>query len=799
MSETNDLPVPQPEEERAPVAQPKPEESPDWVIETYRKHQLKRVTAWLDQALGEGRGPKNFIEPVLLDTNPILHRQSLMEQVFPSPRAIHEDLLQESRLKIHLQADSGMGKTTFLKFYQETLLAKPPHPIYALPIYYHLGELPRGTGFGEFFARSRKEILDVVLLEKEESPELELDEDVLERTIEIIGTTSRMIYLLDGLETLEAEDRFQVFYDLFVDDNVLRSNFVLCASRPFEFGPMATDAVVKRGEDAAFQIQFQAIDDKQRKAYLGDAVKDALLKKAAPFAPEFVHAPILLRMIRRSDEAEQLESCNTRGELYETHFRGLLDAQAPEDDPQWVEERLNRLGRLAFALMENGQAQRFKSVETDFAKETFYEHWGDPKPENSALPEGLDDLLQQTPERWEYRHPSFQEFFAARHLAAQTEWQALVQKHCRDAKWQAVIPFLVGRVPSDELIEVLLQEGAVFLAGSCLGEAEDLSRPKQLLTGHLLKYQCREAHPEFARCRLIPTKEVADTIDRDYLNSLLGNLLKRENRDSRILYAVIELLLALHKVDLGALVDTQDFEPLKGIEALKGFLSESEDPKQVQMGVLREWGEMVTVPEGKFIYQEETDVEDHIHLREYAIMKYPVTNALFRQFDPNRALHHARYSQDPDQPVIGINYYEALVFAIWLGRRLPVEKEWEKAARGTDGRDYPWGEAMGYQSGYANTCDFMVGRTNPVTEFEPGISPYGCFDMAGNVWEWCVQLHASRHTTQRIVRGGSWLNYLVHAKCKFRNSFDPAERHLTVGLRCVSGPRITEIDDEDED
>ena len=106
---------------------------------------------------------------------------------------------------------------------------------------------------------------------------------------------------------------------------------------------------------------------------------------------------------------------------------------------------------------------------------------------------------------------------------------------------------------------------------------------------------------------------------------------------------------------------------------------------------------------------------------------------------------------------------------------------------------------MGYQSGYTNTCDFMRGDTNPVTDFEKGISPYGCFDMSGNVWEWCAQLHSSQYTTQKIVRGGSWLNYLVNAKATYRNSFDPAEQHMTVGLRCASIPHTEIEDDEDEE
>ena len=105
---------------------------------------------------------------------------------------------------------------------------------------------------------------------------------------------------------------------------------------------------------------------------------------------------------------------------------------------------------------------------------------------------------------------------------------------------------------------------------------------------------------------------------------------------------------------------------------------------------------------------------------------------------------------------------------------------------------------MGYQNGYTNTSDFMMGRTNVVTEFDKGMSPYGCYDMAGNVWEWCVQPFASKYTTQKILRGGSWLNYMVHAKCTFRNSFDPGERYPSVGLRCVSLHQ-TEVDDLEDD
>jgi len=261
---------------------------------------------------------------------------------------------------------------------------------------------------------------------------------------------------------------------------------------------------------------------------------------------------------------------------------------------------------------------------------------------------------------------------------------------------------------------------------------------------------------------------------------------------------VIELLLAFYDIDFFQVLDVQDFSPLDRVEELKGFLAEHLNPEQVNTAVLKKWSELVTIPAGKFVYQMEKDEEDQIELREYAIMKYPVTNALYREFDPHRRLPHRQYSADDDQPVIGVNFFEATIFALWLGKRLPTEKEWEKAARGVDGRDYPWGEACGYQAGYANTADFVLAKTNPVEEYPQGISPYGCYDMAGNVWEWCVQLRASRYTTQKIVRGGSWLNYLVNSKTTFRNSFDPSERPLTVGIRCVTLPH-TEVESDDEE
>jgi hypothetical protein len=111
----------------------------------------------------------------VLDTNPIRHRQSIQEQVFPAPRIIHEDLLMTDQMKVMLEAGCGMGKTTFLKYYQEQLLQQIPHPVYPLPVYFNLGNLLEGEGITRFMESVHREMLDVVLIERQEDSELVLD------------------------------------------------------------------------------------------------------------------------------------------------------------------------------------------------------------------------------------------------------------------------------------------------------------------------------------------------------------------------------------------------------------------------------------------------------------------------------------------------------------------------------------------------------------------------------------------------------------------------------------------------
>ncbi|MEE8259783.1 MAG: SUMF1/EgtB/PvdO family nonheme iron enzyme, partial [Nitrospinaceae bacterium] len=663
-------------------------------------------------------------------------------------------------------------------------------------------QLPEGSGFREFYPELYRQVMAVVLLEREEQPDLEIQESLLERTVNRLVLTGQILFLLDGFDRLIPEDRFQVYFDVVVDGDALRDNFVMIATRPVGFGPFATTSIVKRGQDSMFRVAIQLVSDIQRRHYLPAASIKPQAEKFQLFYPELFQNPLLLKMIRSLADGEKLEDVTSRTHLYRTWIDEIFtDKESAKPDTE-VQDCLKTLEDISLQLVREGRRQRLQDAETGFELKLFEDRGAHLKKlyADGRVCAPFDRLIQSTPTRWEFRHSSLQEYFAGRALARDAEWEPVLREHGRDDSWQNLFQFFAGTtsVSPDIIIDILLDEGALFLAGHVLAEVETVSENRRLIVGQLLKYQCPEAQPQFAKNRLVRLAAVLDQNDRDILQTLTRNLLKREKRDSRILYGVLELLLALHKIDWKEVIDSQNFEAVLALPDLQEFLNEHDNSKTVNTAVIKKWTEMVTVPAGKFIYQDEKDAEDQIDMKEFSIMKYLTTNELYQQFDPRFQYRYPKYSWNKDQPVVGINYYEATVFALWLGLRLPTETEWEKTSRGTDGRDYPWGEAMGYQTGYCNTADFVVGHTSPVTDFEEGISPYGCFDMAGNAWEWCVQLFSSQFTTQKIVRGGSWLNYMVNAKCHFRNSFDPAERHPGVSVRCTTLP-LVEVEKEDED
>jgi formylglycine-generating enzyme required for sulfatase activity len=198
---------------------------------------------------------------------------------------------------------------------------------------------------------------------------------------------------------------------------------------------------------------------------------------------------------------------------------------------------------------------------------------------------------------------------------------------------------------------------------------------------------------------------------------------------------------------------------------------------------------------------------------EFYIARYPVTNSEYQQFINEVADQPIPFRDDAfssrfnwnqqtrthpegmeSHPVVLVSWHDAQKYCRWLGGRLPNEAEWEKAARGTDGREWPWGNA--WELGRCNTGESNWGTTTPVEEYaDLGDSPFGVRDMAGNVWEWCSSLllpypyradsrrEAVSGEGRRVIRGGPWDNGKDYARCAVRGGTLPGDFGANVGFR----------------
>ncbi len=216
--------------------------------------------------------------------------------------------------------------------------------------------------------------------------------------------------------------------------------------------------------------------------------------------------------------------------------------------------------------------------------------------------------------------------------------------------------------------------------------------------------------------------------------------------------------------------------------------------------------EMVLVPEGPFlmgITEEElrqifvldqrqnpvfaTEIPARTnHLEAYYIDRYPVTNFQYGKFVEETGhgepglWHHPSWGQ-PMQPVVFVGWEDARAYAKWAGKSLPTEAQWEKAGRGTDGRLWAWGHE--FLPDRCNSREYGLERTSEIGLFDDGMSPYGCYDMCGNVWEMCEGQWLDEHLP---MRGGCFLGSatFVRVTCRWTPE-DPDNGAHWLGFRCV--------------
>jgi formylglycine-generating enzyme required for sulfatase activity len=221
---------------------------------------------------------------------------------------------------------------------------------------------------------------------------------------------------------------------------------------------------------------------------------------------------------------------------------------------------------------------------------------------------------------------------------------------------------------------------------------------------------------------------------------------------------------------------------------------------------------MVRVAPGTFTMGSEHGDPDErpshpVTLPGYAIDHFEVTQARYAECvraGVCRAAVKYPEADGPTLPAVGVSWLDAERYCRWTGKRLPTEAEWERAARGTDGRTYPWGAGLdcaranfGNFAGDGPCARVNPGRVLPVGSRPTGQSPEGAEDMAGNVWEWVADVYApygqgQRPSTRapaadapRVVRGGSCCSYFAMPTTTNRLSFPPTYADRDLGFRCA--------------
>lgn len=520
--------------------------------------------------------------------------------------------------------------------------------------------------------------------------------------------------------------------------------------------------------------------------------------------PPLIDTPLMTTMVV-SVKWGETELPRERAKLYEAAVKVILQAQYITDDETrqelvnwggpWEEQR-EWLSQLALAMHTRGQ--NGAAIPETELRAFLQPH---------LPPEALDQflaavrsrggLLEERSELFQFVHLTFQEFLAARLLAKQRQeaWPALLPL-IEQAWWREVLLLLYGYAKMD---------WAAY-AQQYLGWLSDL-KPASA--------DCRLAGAELAGAAVLEIERPEQEVRQEQARGLAQALV------AAVAHTQPTMRLRAGKT-LSALGDPRPGVLLRpdGLPDIAWVLIPKTDP---QTG------------KGDWIYQDGKRQPEP----DFWIARYPITFAQFQAFldapdgfgqaewwqglaasQADRSSPGEQRFQHWNHPRERVSWYDAIAFCRWLtaqarktpdllpaalqGSRdcqitLPTEWQWEKAARGHEGREYPWGQ--GYRSGWANVDEtekkdgpYYLQQTSAVGMYPhtaPDASPYGVADLSGNVWEWCLNEYEKPERVQpegselRVLRGGSWLGYPAAAASALRDSNDPYLRFDHLGFRVV--------------
>jgi formylglycine-generating enzyme required for sulfatase activity len=485
-----------------------------------------------------------------------------------------------------------------------------------------------------------------------------------------------------------------------------------------------------------------------------------------------------------------LEAGRTDVDLKRVLWRLAYEAHAQEDRDR-DREGLADIGEL-------------RLIKTLAALKGGDRNWAYQVVEAMKLRAGL--LLERAPEVFTFPHRTFQEYLAGAHLAAQADLaRRAAALAAEGAAWREVILLAVGRL--------------VYLSG-------DIDKPLALV-GELCPARLADDEVGWRKAWL-----AGDVLRETGVNRVRDGALGRD-------------LLARVQERLADLLSLGRLSPRERADAGQTL---------AVLGDPRDLSELVDVPVGPFLMgsSEADEMADdrekpqhELTLPAFKMGKYAVTNAQFAAFVAAGGYEERRYWIEdgwkrkeregwkgprdsgtpfnlPNHPVMGVSWYEALAYCRWLTEtwraegiitpdevvRLPTEAEWEKAARGSGGRRYPWGDE--WDETRCNNGYLDLGTTCAVGIFPGGASPYGCLDMAGNVDEWTSSLWGedwqepefkypydpsdgrenleAGDRVRRVLRGGAFYNNERNTRCSYRYRNFPDYRYVVYGFRVVAAP-----------
>ena len=472
-------------------------------------------------------------------------------------------------------------------------------------------------------------------------------------------------------------------------------------------------------------------------------------------------------------------------------------------------------------------------------------------------------LVTRAIDRYVFAHRTLQEYLTAVKLSndKNLELQFFVP-HLRDEPWREVILLYAGLVENaTSLLRFILsqpddeEQNMLILAGQCLAEDLQLAEDARAEARNRLEAAFRS--PKTAQNPLTFRRlgETLAAIGGSDILAFFANLLAQgepaqraaaaralgqvgktsdptaaaerllrhlqPNNEAKITRAVCLSLAELgvkSEPVLAALEKTRR----EGDEAARGPALWA----LLELGQAKRF-DMVKIPAGDFLMGSDPDADKNaekdeqpqhrLYLPDYYLGRTPVTNDQYAVFV--KATGHAppKYwkGQKPpggkgDHPVVEVSWDDAAAYCRWLGAALPSEAQWEKGARGSDGRIYPWDNQ--WDAELCNTSEGGKGETTPVGAYPKGASPYGLLDMAGNVWEWCAtaapdgdlkpypydveenewsQDYANR-TTVRALRGGPLDHYWDYARCACRDRGSARYGNLDIGFRVLVSPIFSE-------